>query len=52
MRLVCEKSVKDMNQKELENVWLWVRKEYGLQSMRPREGATGRFLGDRGEDAE
>jgi superfamily II DNA or RNA helicase len=28
MRLVCEKPVKDMNQKELEKVWLWVRKEY------------------------
>jgi superfamily II DNA or RNA helicase len=30
MRLICAKSVKDMNQKELEKVWLWVRKEYGI----------------------
>jgi hypothetical protein len=29
MRLICAKPVKDMNQKELEKVWLWVRKEYG-----------------------
>jgi hypothetical protein len=29
MRLVCEKPVKDMNQGELEKVWLWIRKEYG-----------------------
>jgi hypothetical protein len=28
MRLVCEKPVSDMNQKELEKVWIWVRKEY------------------------
>jgi superfamily II DNA or RNA helicase len=29
MKLLCEKPVKDMNQKELEKVWIWVRKEYG-----------------------
>jgi superfamily II DNA or RNA helicase len=30
MRLVCEKPVADMKLKELEAVWLWVRKEYGV----------------------
>ena len=29
MRLICEKPVKDMNQSELEKVWLWVKREYG-----------------------
>jgi hypothetical protein len=29
MRLVVPKPVAEMNQKELEAVWLWVRKEYG-----------------------
>jgi superfamily II DNA or RNA helicase len=29
MKLVCDKPVAEMNQKELEKVWLWVRKEYG-----------------------
>ena len=29
MRLICNKSIKDMNQKELTNVWLWLKKEYG-----------------------
>jgi superfamily II DNA or RNA helicase len=29
MRLVCEKPVKEMNPRELEKVWMWVRKEYG-----------------------
>jgi superfamily II DNA or RNA helicase len=29
MRLICAKPVKDMNQKELEKVWIWIRKEYG-----------------------
>jgi hypothetical protein len=29
MRLVCEKPVSEMNQKELQAVWLWVKKEYG-----------------------
>jgi superfamily II DNA or RNA helicase len=28
MRLVCAKPVAEMNQRELEKVWLWVRKEY------------------------
>jgi superfamily II DNA or RNA helicase len=31
MRLVCGKPVKDMNQSELEKVWLWVKREYGGQ---------------------
>jgi hypothetical protein len=31
LRLVCEKPVKDMNQGELEKVWLWVKREYGGQ---------------------
>jgi hypothetical protein len=31
MRLVCEKPVKDMNQSDLEKVWLWVKREYGGQ---------------------
>jgi hypothetical protein len=30
MRLICAKPIKDMNQKELEKVWLWARKEYSL----------------------
>jgi superfamily II DNA or RNA helicase len=30
MKLVCTKPVADMNQKELEKVWLWLRKEYGV----------------------
>jgi superfamily II DNA or RNA helicase len=30
MRLVCEKPVAEMNVRELERVWLWVRREYGL----------------------
>jgi superfamily II DNA or RNA helicase len=29
MRLICAKPIKDMNQQELEKVWLWARKEYG-----------------------
>lgn len=29
MRLVCEKPVAEMNQRELEKVWCWVTKEYG-----------------------
>jgi hypothetical protein len=32
IRLVCGKPVKDMNQSELEKVWLWVKREYGGQS--------------------
>jgi superfamily II DNA or RNA helicase len=28
MKLICNKPVAEMNQKELEEVWLWVRKEY------------------------
>jgi hypothetical protein len=31
MRLICAKPVADMNQKELEKVWLWVRKEYQIE---------------------
>jgi hypothetical protein len=31
MRLVCAKPVKDMNQKELTAVWLWVKKEYQIE---------------------
>jgi hypothetical protein len=31
MRLVCAKPVKDMNQGELEKVWMWVKREYGGQ---------------------
>jgi len=29
MKLVCPKSVTEMNQQELTRVWQWVRKEYG-----------------------
>jgi hypothetical protein len=29
MRLVCEKPIAEMNQAQLENVWVWVMKEYG-----------------------
>jgi superfamily II DNA or RNA helicase len=29
MKLQCGKPIKEMNQSELEKVWLWVRKEYG-----------------------
>jgi superfamily II DNA or RNA helicase len=29
MKLVCNKPVAEMNQYELEKVWIWVRKEYG-----------------------
>jgi superfamily II DNA or RNA helicase len=29
MRLICEKPVSNMNQRELEKAWLWVMKEYG-----------------------
>jgi hypothetical protein len=29
MKLVVNKPVADMNQKELEKVWIWARKEYG-----------------------
>jgi superfamily II DNA or RNA helicase len=29
MKLICPKPVAEMNQQELEKVWLWVRKEYG-----------------------
>jgi superfamily II DNA or RNA helicase len=31
MKLICNKPVKDMNQSELEKVWLWVKREYGGQ---------------------
>jgi superfamily II DNA or RNA helicase len=34
MKLVCEKPVADMSQKELEKVWLWVRKEYGSEGVK------------------
>jgi len=34
MKLICDKPVADMNQKELETVWLWVKKEYGDQGDR------------------
>jgi hypothetical protein len=34
LRLVCAKPVKDMNQGELEKVWLWVRKEYGHEGVK------------------
>jgi superfamily II DNA or RNA helicase len=34
MRLVCEKPVKDMNQSELEKVWIWVKKEYGIEGVK------------------
>jgi hypothetical protein len=30
MGLVCAKPVAEMNQSELEKVWLWVRKEYSV----------------------
>jgi superfamily II DNA or RNA helicase len=30
MKLICNKSVAEMNRQELEAVWLWVRKEYGI----------------------
>jgi hypothetical protein len=29
VRLVCEKPITEMNQRELETVWCWVKKEYG-----------------------
>jgi len=29
MRIVCEKPVAEMNQGELEKVWVWVKREYG-----------------------
>jgi hypothetical protein len=34
MKLVCGKPVTDMNQKELEKVWIWVRKEYGIEGVK------------------
>ena len=34
MKLICDKPVADMNQKELETVWLWVKREYGDQGDR------------------
>jgi hypothetical protein len=30
IRLVCDKPVAEMNVRELERVWLWVHREYGL----------------------
>jgi len=32
MKLICDKPVKEMNQSELEKVWIWVKKEYGVKS--------------------
>jgi hypothetical protein len=29
MKLICDKPVAEMNQGELESVWVWLRKEYG-----------------------
>jgi superfamily II DNA or RNA helicase len=29
MRLVCEKPIGEMNQAQLEKVWVWVKREYG-----------------------
>jgi superfamily II DNA or RNA helicase len=29
MRLICSKSIADMNMKELTDVWLWIKREYG-----------------------
>jgi hypothetical protein len=29
LKLICDKPVAEMNQAELEKVWMWVRKEYG-----------------------
>jgi hypothetical protein len=34
MKLICNKPVKDMNQSELEKVWLWFRKEYGTEGVK------------------
>jgi hypothetical protein len=34
MRLICAKPIKDMNQKELEKVWLWVRTEFEKEEVR------------------
>jgi hypothetical protein len=34
MKLICPKAVAEMNQGELEKVWIWIRKEYGGQSCR------------------
>jgi superfamily II DNA or RNA helicase len=31
MKLICNKPIAEMNQGELEKVWLWVRKEYGTE---------------------
>jgi hypothetical protein len=31
LKLICNKPVKDMNQGELEKVWIWVKREYGGQ---------------------
>jgi len=30
MKLICNKSIKEMSQNELEKVWIWVKKEYGV----------------------
>jgi len=32
MKLVCPKPVAEMNQQELEAVWMWLKKEYGSHS--------------------
>jgi hypothetical protein len=29
MKIVCDKPVKNMNQSELEKIWMWVKREYG-----------------------
>jgi hypothetical protein len=29
MKLICNKPITEMNQSELEKIWLWARKEYG-----------------------
>ena len=34
LKLICPKPVAEMNQQELEKVWIWVRKEYGEEGVR------------------
>ena len=36
MKLICNKPVKEMNQSELETVWLWVKREYSGSKRRKK----------------
>jgi superfamily II DNA or RNA helicase len=31
IKIICDKPIAEMNQKELEKVWMWVKREYGGQ---------------------